>query len=80
MYEKEEAFYLENKLEFREKYHGKRIVIVGNKVIGIYDDAGTAYHETIKTHPLGSFMLQDIPEDIEDEIPYISPFVNFANI
>jgi hypothetical protein len=52
MYEKEEAFYLASKLELREKYHGKHIVIVGNKVIGVYDDAGTAYHETIKTCPL----------------------------
>jgi hypothetical protein len=79
MYEKEDAFYLANKPELRAKYRGKYIVIVGEEVIGVYDDAGTAYHETIKTYPLGSFMLKDIPEDIEDEIPYLSPFVDFAN-
>ncbi|MDR2794093.1 MAG: hypothetical protein LBB61_10610 [Treponema sp.] len=79
MCEKEDAFYLSNKLELRAKYHEKHIIIVGEEVIGVYDDAGTAYHETIKTYPLGSFMLKDIPEDIEAEIPYISPFVDFAN-
>ncbi|MDR1148793.1 MAG: hypothetical protein LBK66_09200 [Spirochaetaceae bacterium] len=75
MYEKEEAFYWSNKPELRAKYHGKHIVIV----VGVYNDAGTAYHETIKTRPLGSFMIQDIPEDIEDEMHYISPFVGFAD-
>jgi hypothetical protein len=80
MYEKEEAFYWSNKPELRAKYHGKHIVIVGEEVVGVYNDAGTAYHETIKTRPLGSFMLQDIPEDIEDEMHYISPFVGFADV
>jgi hypothetical protein len=79
MYEREEAFYLANKPELRAQYHGKHIVIIGEELVGVYDDAGTAYHETIKAHPLGSFMLKDIPEDIEDEMPYISPFVDFAN-
>jgi hypothetical protein len=78
MYEKEEAFYLANKPELLAKYHGKHIVIVGEEVIGVYDDAGTACHGAIKTYPLGSFMLKDVPEDIEDEIPYIFPFVDFA--
>jgi hypothetical protein len=75
MYEREEAFYLANKPEFREKYHGKHIVIIGEEVVGVYNDAGTAYHETIKNHPLGSFMLQEIPESIEDEAQYLSPFL-----
>jgi hypothetical protein len=79
MYEREEAFYWTNKPELRAKYHGKHIVIVGEEVVGVYDDAGTAYHETIKTRPLGSFMLQDIPEDIEDEMHYISPFAGFVD-
>jgi hypothetical protein len=79
MYEKEEAFYWANKPELREKYRGKHIVIVGEEVVGVYDDTGTAYHETIKTYPLGSFMLQEIPENIEDEVQYISPFMDFVD-
>ncbi|GHT54066.1 hypothetical protein AGMMS4952_27200 [Spirochaetia bacterium] len=78
MYETEKAFYRANKPSLREKYIGKHIVIVGEDIVGVYDDAGAAYHQTIKTYPLGSFMLQDIPENIEDEIPYISPFVGIA--
>ena len=78
MYETEKAFYQANKPSLREKYIGKHIVIIGENIVGVYDDAGAAYHETIKTHPLGSFMLQAVPENIEDEIPYISPFVGIA--
>ncbi|MDR1901917.1 MAG: DUF5678 domain-containing protein [Treponema sp.] len=76
MYEREEAFYQANKPDLREKYHGKHIVIVGEEIIGVYDDVGTAYHETIKTVPLGSFMIQEIPENIEDEVQYLSPFTD----
>jgi hypothetical protein len=74
MYEREEAFYQTNKPDLREKYHGKHIVIVGEEVVGVYDDVGIAYHEAVKTMPLGSFMIQEIPENIEDEIQYLSPF------
>jgi hypothetical protein len=74
MYEKERAFYMANKPDLREKYHGKYIVIVGEEVLGSYDDIGDAYHETVKTLPPGSFMIQEIPENIEDEVQYLSPF------
>jgi hypothetical protein len=76
MYEREKDFYKANKLDLRGKYRGKHIVIAGEDVIGVYDDAGAAYHETVKTIPLGSFMIQEIPENIEDEIQYFSPFVD----
>jgi hypothetical protein len=76
MYEREKAFYMANKPDLREKYHGKHLVIVGEEIIGVYDDAGSAYHETIKTAPLGSFMIQEVPENIEDEVQYLSPFVS----
>jgi hypothetical protein len=73
MYEREIEFYEANKLEIREKYLGKQIVISGNKIVGAYDNVGDAYHDTIKTFPLGTFMIQDIPENIEDEIQCLSP-------
>jgi UDP-N-acetylglucosamine 2-epimerase len=75
MYEKELAFYENNKLLIREKYLGKRIVIIGDQVIGAYDDVEEAYHETVKTHPLGTFMIHNVPVDIEDEIETLSPFM-----
>ena len=75
MYEKELEFYEKNKQEIREKYLGKQIVIIGDRIIGAYDDVGVAYDETVKTHLLGTFMIHDVPVDIEDEIETISPFL-----
>ena len=80
MFEKELQYYNSNKDQLRKQYQGKHIVIAGEHVIGVYDDAGTAYAETSKTIPPGSFMIREIPENIEDEVQYLSPFlVSHAN-
>ena len=74
MLEKEFEYYEKNKSTIREKYLGKQVVIVGDKIIGAYDDVDEAYQETIKTYTLGTFMIHDVPVDIEDEIVRLSPF------
>ena len=74
MYERETAFYEANKPAIREKYLGKQVVICGDKIVGAYDDVGEAYRQTIKTLPLGTFMIHDVPVNIEDEIQWLSPF------
>ena len=74
MFEKESQFYQENKQTIREKYLGKYVVIIGSTILGAYDDVGEAYREAAKTNPPGSFMIQDIPVDIEDETACLSPF------
>ncbi|MDR2490801.1 MAG: hypothetical protein LBD20_05310 [Spirochaetaceae bacterium] len=75
MYEHEAAFYEANRFKIREKYLGKQVVISGDKIVGAYDNVGDAYRETIKTLPLGTFMIHDVPKNIEDEIQWLSPFV-----
>ena len=74
MFDTETAFYKANKQALREQYLGKQIVIIGEEVVGVYDTVGDAYRETAKTVPPGSFMIKDIPVDIEDEVAYLSPF------
>jgi hypothetical protein len=49
MLEKEFEFYENNKSEIRERHLGKKIVIVGDQIIGVYDDIDKAYQETLKT-------------------------------
>jgi len=72
MLETEWEFYENNKEELIEKYLGKYIVISGNKVISVYEDENTAYFETVKTIPLGSFMIHHVME--EEEVFQLSPF------
>jgi hypothetical protein len=74
MLEKEFEFYENNRAAIREKYLGKRIVIMGNEIIGAYDDMDEAYQETIKTYTPGTFMIHDVPVNIEDEVAHLSPF------
>jgi hypothetical protein len=74
MLEKEFKYYETNKTEIREKYLGKQVVIVGDCVIGAYDDIEEAYEETIKTYTPGTFMIHDVPINIEDEVACLSPF------
>jgi len=73
MLENEWEFYENNRVELLEKYRGKYIVISGNKVVSAYDDENTAYFETVKTLPLGSFMIHHVME--EEEVYQLSPFV-----
>ena len=73
MLETEWEFYESNRAELVEQYCGKYLVISGNSVVSAYDDEETAYQETVKTIPLGSFMIHHITE--EEEIFQISPFV-----
>ncbi len=58
MLKNEFNYYLENQNELLALYNGKFIVIKGEKVIGAYDSQGDAYNETVKHHPLGTFLIQ----------------------
>jgi hypothetical protein len=71
MLEKEWEFYENNHDELVEKYCGKYVVISENKVVSVYDDENIAYFETVKTLPLGSFMIHQV---MEEEMVYtLSP-------
>ena len=72
--EREFDYYQKNMTEIREKYLGKEIVIVGDQIIAAYDDFEEAYMETVKTYNPGTFMIHDVPVNIEDEVATIFPF------
>jgi hypothetical protein len=59
-YQRENDFYRDNLAMLREKYPEKELVIVGDKIIGVYDDYGTAIEEAKKTHPLGTFCVKHV--------------------
>jgi phage regulator Rha-like protein len=75
MLEREFEYYQKNMMEIREKYLGKRVVIVGEQIIAAYDDLEEAFMETAKTYTPGTFMIHDVPINIEDEVVTLSPFV-----
>jgi hypothetical protein len=73
--EREFEFYQKNMMDIREKYLGKELVIVGEQIIAAYDDIEVAYMETAKSYEPGTFMIHKVPENIEDEVVTLSPFV-----
>jgi hypothetical protein len=77
--EKEQAFYEVHRTELRSKYIGKRVVIADDRVLGVYDSDREAIQETVKTRPLGSFMVKFIPVDPKKEIIRLSPVGNVVS-
>jgi len=73
MLDTEWEYYENNRDEIVEKYCGKHVVISGDRVIAAYDDRDVAYSETIKTLPLGSFMIHHVLE--EEEVIQLTPFI-----
>jgi hypothetical protein len=51
-------FFISNQEDLVRDFQGKFLVLKGSKVIGVYPDPLSAYIETQKEHPIGSFMIQ----------------------
>lgn len=58
MLEQSFKYYLEHQTALVKKYNGKFIVIEDEKVIGVYASHSEAYNETVKSHELGTFLIQ----------------------
>ena len=67
MLEIEHKFYMDNRESLRAQYLGKRIVIVKDKILGVYDSDSEALDETTKTMKMGTFCVKYIPVDPDDE-------------
>ena len=57
--EREFEYYQKNMKEIREKYLGKRVVIVGDQIIAAYDGIEEAYTDCNSKCPLG-FRRNDV--------------------
>lgn len=51
-------YYRANQDQLVEQYGGRVIVIKEQQVIGVYDSERQAVDETVKTHELGTFLVQ----------------------
>lgn len=58
MLEQEFSYYKTHEAELVERYKGKFIAIVGEEVVGAFDDELDAYLEMKKKYGLGKFLLQ----------------------
>jgi hypothetical protein len=58
-------YYLDNQDELVKKYDGRILVIMGEKVVGDYENYDDAYFDSVKKYELGTFLLQECTEGEE---------------
>jgi len=75
MLEAEHQFYLDNRETLREKYPGKRVVIVKNEIKGVYNSDLEALAETTKTMEMGTFCVKYIPVDPAEEYHRVYSYI-----
>jgi len=68
MLEREYSFFEKNFDELKKIYLNKFIAIIGEKVEGAYPSQMEALAETLKTHKLGTFLIQEVSENRPDII------------
>jgi hypothetical protein len=68
MLENEYKYFEEHYEDIKKKFLDKFIVIIGEKVIGAYESQKEALAETLKTHKLGTFLVQKVTEKPQDII------------
>ena len=66
-------FYKKNKPDLLAKYENKYVVIVGEDVVGSYDNYEEAVTATAKKHKFGTFFVQLVTA--EDEVAILSRVV-----
>lgn len=71
-------FFIANQEDLVRNYQGKILVLKGPALIGVYPDVLSAYTETQKEHPLGSFMIQPcVPGPEAYTVTITSTILNF---
>ncbi|MGD0266789.1 MAG: DUF5678 domain-containing protein [Candidatus Methylomirabilota bacterium] len=68
MLEREFRYYKTHEQEFVTSYKGKFIAIVGEELVGVFDDELKAYTEMKQKYGLGKFLLQHCLPDKNQRI------------
>ena len=76
--EKEFKYYLSHQDELVKKYNGKILVIKDQRVIGDYNSEAQAIQDTVKKHPLGTFLIQKCEPGAESYTQTFHSRVAFA--
>ena len=65
MLDKEFKYYLDHQDELLPRYNNRFVVVVGEEVVGDYDDYEQALFESVKKHEAGTFLIQECTEGEE---------------
>ena len=65
MLDKEFKYYIDNQEELLEKYNNRVLVIIGEEVVGDYEDYEEALFDAASKYELGTFLVQECTEGEE---------------
>ena len=60
MLEKEFEYYVDHQKQLVEKYRGRYIVVIADKMVGDYSSEAEVYAESVKKYQLGTFFIQQV--------------------
>ena len=60
--DKEYEFYQKNKQDIISQHQDRYVVIVGEKIVGVYDRKEKAVVESVKKYKMGTFLVQHVAE------------------
>lgn len=80
MLDREFQYYLDNQDELVALYAGKVLVIIGKKVVGIYDTEIQAYYASIAKYEPGTFLVQQCTPGLDSYTQTFHTRVSFSAV
>jgi hypothetical protein len=70
MQDQDFEYFLENTDKFYKKYGHKYLAVKNKDILGVYDTFNEALENTLKTEPLGTFLIQECLESRDKAVQY----------
>jgi hypothetical protein len=61
-------YFIQNAGQFYDQYGHKYLAVKNQGILGAYDTFNEALKNTLKTEPLGTFLIQECLENMEDDV------------
>jgi len=79
MLDREFSYYLSHQDELVKKYNNRFLVIIGEEVVGDYDNYEQALFQSMKKYEMGTFLIQECTEGEEAYTQTFHSRVSFVN-
>ena len=80
MFEQELEYFIANQERLVKEHGGKTLVLRGEEVVGVYDDALKAYLDATKKYDPGTFMIQPCVEGSDAYTVTITSHAIFGSV
>jgi len=76
--DKEYQFFEKNRKNLIKQYPDKFVIVKNQKIAGVYNTEESAYQHAIKSHKLGTFLIQQCIKEKEEKIAVFNSRVIFT--